>query len=683
MKSLKESNNIQSKEFGDWAVVFWKKGSKTLHIAQNQGDPGTTDFWMVGTTTRQFDYESGWLPNKKWSTAIKGHFPKDKAIQMAKEQAMKGLKESAGFVKNKNVYDFTNLDENEDTFDTIIKEFNLMELSREEIASLGLGISVQNSVVGVYGSYVSGNGTPDVVVYDFEISDRQRPYKYTINVVQMQEHARAEKYFYIISSRLSQMLDNQSKGLKEGCLDHIKDKWQSELDKGVEPKILMDPWAVCEGMKWLGKDGWIRVEEVLTPTEYEEPYPDFYMEIFDQHACAISHDIYTINEINSYVRNTKAKLVNNGIRNLINKDIKESRINIPNKFPLSAEDIKEAYPGFEEVSDLEMCAAEAGEAIAFATVERTPKGYILMGPPGCDYVYEGSSIGELGEDMEDLIHNLDVDETWPSITNNNLSDFDENVKENKMKSKKKTFKLKENYVTDEQREAALAKARAIHNALVDAGLQDIDMQLESFISNQPNEKAWYYTLVDGTAENFVDERTDEDWRQYLTESKKSIKGNKMKNLKESVGERYKIDISPIQGSGEEMLSFQEMIGEVLENMAGMDNIVEIDEEFFERKYQYYLKSHPRKMRMGPSRYEDDEAWMLAMKSTLNNDISMLDDDMIYDYYMSGRYNERSDEYKAIWDKCVHEIEKEDPDDVSRFYDRWDFTTPIGILQPQE
>ena len=203
MKSLKESNNIQSKEFGDWAVVFWKKGSKTLSIAQNQGDLGTTDFWMVGTTTRQFDYESGWLPNKEWSTAIKGHFSKDKAIQMAKEQAMKGLK--------------------------------------------------------------------------------------------------------------------------------------------------------------------------------------------------------------------------------------ESRINIPNKFPLSLEDLKEAYPGFEEVSDLEMCAVEAGEAIAFATVERTPKGYILMGPPGCDYVYEGSSIGELGEDMEDLIHNLDVDETWPSITNNNLSDFDESTKENNMK----------------------------------------------------------------------------------------------------------------------------------------------------------------------------------------------------------------------------------------------------------
>lgn len=85
---------INKKEFGDWAVVFWKKGSKTLHIAQNQGDLGTTNYWMVGTTTRQFDYESGWLPNKEWTSTIKGHFSKDKAIQLAKEKAGKALNES-------------------------------------------------------------------------------------------------------------------------------------------------------------------------------------------------------------------------------------------------------------------------------------------------------------------------------------------------------------------------------------------------------------------------------------------------------------------------------------------------------------------------------------------------------------------------------------------------------------
>ncbi len=84
---------VNKKEFGDWAIVYWKKGSKTLHIAQNQGDLGTTDFWMVGTTTRQFDYESGWLPNKEWTSALKGHFPKAKAVLLAKQAAVKEVKD--------------------------------------------------------------------------------------------------------------------------------------------------------------------------------------------------------------------------------------------------------------------------------------------------------------------------------------------------------------------------------------------------------------------------------------------------------------------------------------------------------------------------------------------------------------------------------------------------------------
>lgn len=84
-----ENKTVKTKEFGDWAVVFWKKGSETLYIAQNRGDLGTTNYWMVGTTTRQFDYESGWLPNKKWTSTIKAHFSKAKAIQLAKENAMK------------------------------------------------------------------------------------------------------------------------------------------------------------------------------------------------------------------------------------------------------------------------------------------------------------------------------------------------------------------------------------------------------------------------------------------------------------------------------------------------------------------------------------------------------------------------------------------------------------------
>lgn len=116
-----------------------------------------------------------------------------------------------------------------------------------------------------------------------------------------------------------------------------------------------------------------------------------------------------------------------------------------------------------------------------------------------------------------------------------IKEADENLKESFKEDISNSY-----YVTPEQREEAMVKARAIHTALWNAGLQDIDMELESFISNQPNEKAWYCALVDGTAENFVDERTDEDWRQYLTESKR-LKGGKSSRsaLREALTQKQK------------------------------------------------------------------------------------------------------------------------------------------------
>lgn len=85
---------------------------------------------------------------------------------------------------------------------------------------------------------------------------------------------------------------------------------------------------------------------------------------------------------------------------------------------------------------------------------------------------------------------------------------------------KESLSLRESTISGEEREKAMRKARNIHNALMDAGLSDIDMEAESFISNQPTESAWYNTIMRGSLENFIDERTDEDWRQYLYESTK-------------------------------------------------------------------------------------------------------------------------------------------------------------------
>lgn len=324
---------INKKEFGDWAVVFWKKGSKTLHIAQNQGDLGTTNYWMVGTTTRQFDYESGWLPNKEWTSAIKGHFSKDKAIQLAKENAEKSLNESKYVDKDIEPLGKKLSHHSDDGFIDFCTAKVLDDLNKGDKKKLDFyefwdwaaEVGSKDIVELIYHDFKNDKLAKDSSVnkfYNIYADIKDLSLKDPKKFVKMYGWAYEDK---IKDKSLKECLMKENKGLKEGHLDHIKDKWQSELDKGVEPKILMDPWAVCEGMKWLGKDGWIRVEEVLTPTEYEEPYPDFYMEIFDQHTCVISHDIYTINEINSYVRDTKARLVNNGIKNLVNESkLKES-----------------------------------------------------------------------------------------------------------------------------------------------------------------------------------------------------------------------------------------------------------------------------------------------------------------------------------------------------------------------
>ena len=93
---------MESKEFDNGlTIVFWNKGSKELGIAQ--ASLNNPDRFLVGITTRQFDYECGWRPNKEWKSTIKGFFPKEKAIQMAKEKIKKGIKET--MVKSSNEKD--------------------------------------------------------------------------------------------------------------------------------------------------------------------------------------------------------------------------------------------------------------------------------------------------------------------------------------------------------------------------------------------------------------------------------------------------------------------------------------------------------------------------------------------------------------------------------------------------
>ncbi len=91
----------------------------------------------------------------------------------------------------------------------------------------------------------------------------------------------------------------------------------------------------------------------------------------------------------------------------------------------------------------------------------------------------------------------------------------------RMRGLKEDVGMSSNYVTPEQRQIAMNKARDYHNALMMAGLQDVDMEMERYVSNQPSERAWYNTIMN-SLDGFIDSRVDEDdtdWRSYLAESK--------------------------------------------------------------------------------------------------------------------------------------------------------------------
>lgn len=145
-------------------------------------------------------------------------------------------------------------------------------------------------------------------------------------------------------------------------------------------------------------------------------------------------------------------------------------------------------------------------------------------------------IEELDGDYVHIQQYLDTEPerlTRGQISIPRLYDHINNCHFTKLKNINEAKKLKESYVTDAEREAAMNKARDYHNALMMADLRDVDIEMERYVSNQPDERAWYYTIMNGSLDSFIDRRVGEDgpnWRQYLTESKKSLKEAKREML---------------------------------------------------------------------------------------------------------------------------------------------------------
>jgi hypothetical protein len=96
-------------------------------------------------------------------------------------------------------------------------------------------------------------------------------------------------------------------------------------------------------------------------------------------------------------------------------------------------------------------------------------------------------------------------------------------------------------LTIPERKRAYQKCLNIGNALQRAGLMDLASDLEKFVCNQSSEKEWYNVIMNGTAENFIDERTNEDWRQFLSEPLEEGTNTEKKNYIDIKGEKAPLD----------------------------------------------------------------------------------------------------------------------------------------------
>lgn len=115
----------------------------------------------------------------------------------------KKLKEKVSFKED--VFDFTDFDEDEDTFENLVADFKAMRVNQEELDALGL--KIENSLHEPYGIYSSGNGIPDIVVYDFETPLGVKPYRYKIGIYQTQENVRSKKLYNEIYEYLLQEIE--------------------------------------------------------------------------------------------------------------------------------------------------------------------------------------------------------------------------------------------------------------------------------------------------------------------------------------------------------------------------------------------------------------------------------------------------------------------------------------------
>lgn len=115
-------------------------------------------------------------------------------------------------------------------------------------------------------------------------------------------------------------------------------------------------------------------------------------------------------------------------------------------------------------------------------------------------------------------------------------------------------------------------------------------------------------------------------------------------------------------NGEELLTLDEILSDIIcwrsRDDDFMDSWGRSVEEWHEKRYNEYIRTHKDYQRPTEWSYETDLAWMFAQKSVINRSCGKIEDDDIDEYFACG--NELSEEQQIVWDKAIvkHEPQRE-------------------------
>jgi len=112
-------------------------------------------------------------------------------------------------IVNSQTFDFTTIDEDEDSFDILVESLKAMEVNKGEIPGNIEMEMIRNSPHGLYGVYRARRGSPEVIIADEESPLHSARYFYKIKVYLLDPEA--EDLYEDVVTTIQTLIEEKNK----------------------------------------------------------------------------------------------------------------------------------------------------------------------------------------------------------------------------------------------------------------------------------------------------------------------------------------------------------------------------------------------------------------------------------------------------------------------------------------